>query len=84
MSVSELPRRQRQRAASQTSLPQQSPTPFEKVMAFPAWCKAKGISLDTGKRLRKAGKIRVIKLSANRVGVTESADREYMQGLETA
>jgi len=53
-------------------------------MPFPEWCRYKGVSLNTGKRWRKAGKIRVVRLSANRVGVTESADREFMRACESA
>jgi hypothetical protein len=64
--------------------PQPAVAGFEKVMPFADWCKQKSISLDTGKRLRAAGKIRVVRLSASRVGVTESADAEFMKACETA
>jgi hypothetical protein len=80
MSVQKLPRQQRQRVASQT--PPSNPTPFERVMPFPQWCKLKGFSLSTGKRLEAAGKVRTIHLSQNRKGVTESEDRRYMEACE--
>jgi hypothetical protein len=65
--------------------PSPPPTPgFERVLPFPDWCRLKGFSVNTGKRLRKAGKIRVVRLSSTRVGVSESADREFMKACEGA
>jgi hypothetical protein len=62
------------------------PTPqgFERVLPFPDWCRLKGISIATGKRYRKAGRIRVVRLSANRVGVTASEDARFMAACESA
>jgi hypothetical protein len=81
MSVQELERRQRQRAASRANPQQSAPvrSPFEKVQTFAEWCAGKRISVATGKRLRAAGKIKVVQLSPGRIGVSESADREYMK-----
>jgi hypothetical protein len=86
MTVQEQQRRKRQRAASLANPEQSAPirSPFEHVMPLPAWCKLKGFSLSTGKRLVRAGKVKVVRLSANRVGVTESADAAYMQACEVA
>jgi hypothetical protein len=80
-SVHELSRRQRQRATSRANPAQAAPirSAFERVQTFREWCAGKGISLATGKRLVAAGKVKVIHLSARRIGVTESADREYME-----
>jgi hypothetical protein len=40
--------------------------------------------MSTAKRLRAAGKIKVVRLSTTRIGVTESADAEFMKSCETA
>ena len=83
-SVHELPRRQRQRAAAQATLPQQTRPAFEKVMPLPAWAASKGVSMTTVKRWKRSGRLQVTKLSANRVGVSESQDRAFMATCETA
>jgi hypothetical protein len=79
LSFKEAARRRRQAQAQQQSVPE-----FERVLPFAQWCALKGFSENTGKRLRKAGKIKVVQLSANRVGVTASADAEYMRSLQSA
>ena len=79
LSFKEAARRRREAQA-----PQQSVPGFERVVPFPEWCRYKGVSLNTGKRWRKAGKIKVVQLSANRVGVTASADAEFMRSCESA
>jgi hypothetical protein len=56
---------------------------FEPVMPFRDWARLKGLSLDTAKRLRAAGKIRVVRLSSSRIGVSASADAAYMASCET-
>jgi hypothetical protein len=81
----EIHRRARQRAASLANPEQSNPIrAFERVMPFPQWCKLKGFSLATGKRLVKAGKVRLVHLSANRKGVSESEDARYMRACESA
>jgi hypothetical protein len=63
----------------------QGPVPgFERVMPFPDWCRLKGFSINTGKRLRAAGKIRVVRLSATRVGISASEDARFMRACESA
>lgn len=79
ISFKEAARRRREAQAPQPSVPG-----FEKVLPFPDWCRLKGFSVNTGKRLRKAGKIRVVRLSSTRVGVSESADAEFMKSCESA
>jgi hypothetical protein len=71
-------------AARRQAEPPQAVPGFERVMPFAEWCKHKSISLDTGKRLRAAGKIKVVKLSTSRIGVTESADAEFMKACASA
>jgi hypothetical protein len=74
-------RQQRQRAASQTNPQQSAPirSPFQKVKPLAAWCQDKGFSLSTGRRLVKAGKLRLTHLSPRRVGVSEADDAAYMK-----
>jgi hypothetical protein len=48
------------------------------LIPWGVWCKNKGISLDTGRRLRKAGKApRITQISERRFGVTTADDREW-------
>jgi hypothetical protein len=76
------------KAAAKRRREAQAPPPsvpgFERVMPFRDWCALKGFSVLTGQRLRKEGRIRVVRLSATRLGVTESAEREYMAACESA
>jgi hypothetical protein len=81
--MSKLSFKARARARREALPPQQSVPGFERVMPFPEWCRYKGFSIQTGKRLRAAGKVRVVYLSATRIGVTESADREFMAACES-
>ena len=78
ISFKERARRRRQ------AEPKPSVPGFERVLPFPDWCKLKGFSIQTGKRLRAAGKVRVVHLTATRIGVTASADAEYMKSCESA
>lgn len=75
--IAVIPPRRRRQA-------EQVAKPFERVIPLQDWANSKSISLTTAKRLRSAGKLKTVQLSANRIGVTESADREYMAGLESA
>jgi hypothetical protein len=81
MSLQEHQRRQRQRAASLANPQQSAPirSPFQKVQSLAAWCASKGISLSTGRRLVKAGKLKLTYLSPRRVGVSEVDDAAYMK-----
>jgi hypothetical protein len=69
--------------ARRDAAPQPSVPGFERVLEFSAWARSKSISMSTAKRLRAAGKIKVVRLSTTRVGVSESADREFMKSCET-
>jgi hypothetical protein len=49
-----------------------------RVIPWRVWCRDKGISVDTGRRLRESGKApRVIQISERRIGVTVADDREW-------
>jgi hypothetical protein len=81
MSLQEHQRRQRQRAASLANPEQSAPirSPFQRVKPLAAWCRDKGFSLSTGRRLVKAGKVKLTYLSPRRVGVSEADDAAYME-----
>jgi hypothetical protein len=48
------------------------------VRPFLDWCALRGISVATGRRLAKAGKVRLTQLSQRRVGVRDDHDQEYL------
>ena len=52
------------------------------VTPFLDWCAAKGISESTGRRLIQAGKLKVVHLSARRIGVRSDHDAEYLAQCE--
>jgi hypothetical protein len=75
MTLREAERRQRQRNASlETS--QRSTVP--RVIPFLEWCRLRGISASTGRRLIRAGKVKITDLSPRRIGVREDHDQEYL------
>jgi hypothetical protein len=48
------------------------------VYPFKEWCLIRGISEPTGRRLIRAGKVRVTRLSKRRVGIRSDHDAEYL------
>jgi hypothetical protein len=52
------------------------------VIPFLDWCEARGISESTGRRLIRAGKVKVTHLSARRIGVRSDHDAEYLAQCE--
>ena len=51
-----------------------------RVIPWRVWCKDKGISVDTGRRLRAAGKgPRIVQISERRIGVTVRDDAEWVE-----
>jgi hypothetical protein len=79
-----LPYKARARARRAAQPPPPAVPGFERTMPFPDWCRYKGFSVQTGKRLIKTGRVRITWLSPGRFGVTESADRAYMRSCESA
>lgn len=50
-----------------------------RVTPFPEWCKAKGFSYSTGRRLLDSGEgPKITKLSARLLGVQRRHDREWL------
>jgi hypothetical protein len=66
-------RRQRPRNASLSHH-----TPIRRVIPFLEWCGLSGISESTGRRLVRAGKVKITDLSPRRIGVREDHDQEYL------
>jgi predicted site-specific integrase-resolvase len=64
MTLREAERRQRQRKTSS----QQS----QRILSFRDWCQLNSISEATGRRIIRAGKIRVVQLSERRIGIGEA------------
>jgi predicted site-specific integrase-resolvase len=65
MTIRENDRRQRQRDA---------------ILVYPFldWCKMRGISVATGRRLIAAGRVKATQLSERRIGVRSDHDQEYL------
>jgi predicted site-specific integrase-resolvase len=68
MSLREAERRQRQRQASRRS---------QRILSFRQWCILNGISESTGRRLIRAGKVRVTRLSERRIGIGEDDNADF-------
>jgi hypothetical protein len=66
-------RRQRPRTTSLTHH-----TPIRRDIPFLEWCGLRGISESTGRRLIRAGKVKITDLSPCRIGVREDHDQEYL------
>ena len=55
----------------------------QRVLTIAQWCEVNGFSLDTGRRLIKAGKGPVItQISDRRIGVTVGNNRHWQQSRE--
>jgi hypothetical protein len=57
----------------------------QRIMTFAQWCEVNGFSLDTGRRLRKAGKGPIFtQVSDRRIGVTVANNRKWQAARERA
>jgi hypothetical protein len=70
ISRAEAERRARQRTTAIPGIP--------RVIPWLQWCELRGISVSTGNRLERDGKVKVTHLSARRKGVREDHDQEYL------
>jgi len=75
MTLREAERRQRQR---QASLATSHRSTIPRVIPWLEWVKLRGISVSTGERLQRAGRVKVTYLSPRRKGVREDHDQEYL------
>ena len=57
---------------------------FLRVIPFNDWCKLRGFSRSTGLRIIDAGRVKVTRLSARRLGIREDHDREYLDSCARA
>ena len=69
MTVREAERRQRQRDESRRT--------SQKILSFKDWCQLNSISEATGRRLIRAGKVRVTRLSERRIGIGEDDNADF-------
>jgi hypothetical protein len=69
MSSTLLEAKRRQRAESHRT--------SQRILTFKQWCVLNSISEATGRRLIRAGKVRVTRLSERRIGISESANADY-------
>ena len=52
------------------------------VYPFLLWCKMRGISVATGRRLMAAGRVKKTQLSERRIGIRSDHDLEYLNSCE--
>jgi hypothetical protein len=71
MTVREAERRQRQRQRDESRRTSQ------KILTFQNWCQLNSISEATGRRLIRAGKVRVTRLSERRIGIGELDNADF-------
>jgi hypothetical protein len=53
-------------------------TPFPRTVSLKEWCEIRGVSLSTARRQIALGNLRVIHLSARRLGITEDDDQAFL------
>jgi len=70
MTLRESERRARQRRETQSHT----------IIVYPflEWCRMRGLSVPTGRRLAAAGKVKITQLSERRIGVRSDHDQEYL------
>jgi predicted site-specific integrase-resolvase len=52
------------------------------VIPLIEWCKLRGISRATARRLILAGKVKATRLSERRIGIRSDHDQEYLDACE--
>jgi hypothetical protein len=72
MTVREAERRARKRNASEQPVRRS-----QRILTFKDWCALNSISISTGQRLIRAGKVRVVRLSKRRFGIGEDDNAEF-------
>jgi hypothetical protein len=69
MTLREVERRQRQRETSQHR--------SQRILSFKQWCALNSISEATGRRIIRAGKVRITRLSERRIGIGEDDNADF-------
>jgi predicted site-specific integrase-resolvase len=49
----------------------------QRILSFKAWCALNSISEATGRRIIRAGKVRVTQLSERRIGIGEDDNADF-------
>ena len=49
----------------------------DRVLTFKQWCELNGLSPRTGRRIIRAGKVRVVDLSERRIGIRVADNRAF-------
>jgi predicted site-specific integrase-resolvase len=49
----------------------------QRILSFKQWCQLNSISEATGRRIIRAGKVRVVQLSTRRIGIGEDDNAAY-------
>ena len=75
MTLREVERRQRQREESQQR--ETSHRTSQRILSFKQWCQLNSISESTGRRIIRAGKVRVVQLSPRRIGIGEDDNAAF-------
>jgi hypothetical protein len=76
MTTREAERRQRQR--------NKEPRQSQRILSFRQWCALNSFSEATGRRLIRKGKVKVVRLSERRIGISESDNCDYQQACAKA
>jgi hypothetical protein len=50
-----------------------------RILTIPEWCQLNSFSIATGRRLIKAGKVKVTRLSPRRIGIRADHNAEFQQ-----
>jgi hypothetical protein len=81
MSLREAAQRQRQRKESHAERRRQrnesSHRQSQRILSFKQWCALNNISEATGRRIIRAGKVRVTQLSERRIGIGENDNAAF-------
>jgi predicted site-specific integrase-resolvase len=49
----------------------------QRILTFKQWCALNGFSESTGRRIIRAGKVRVVQLSERRIGIGELDNADF-------
>ena len=55
----------------------ESPRKSQRILSFKAWCALNNFSEATGRRIIRAGKVRVTQLSERRIGIGEDDNADF-------
>jgi len=53
------------------------------VYPFLEWCRMRGFSISTGRRLIESGRVKATRLSERRIGIRSDDDLEYLNSCQS-